>query len=220
MTFKEKTKTLVSKQVFKKLEKYCNLIEEKNKVMNLTGFSDDKLWQEGIYESIFVLSMGISQKENLKILDIGAGAGFPSIPFLIAFPNNELHIYEPMKKRIEFLELVKKQLKLNVYLHNIRAEDSQEENIYDVVTARAVTKFKILSEISHKVAKINGLFYFIKGPKAEAEIKDAKKIISILSIEPEVFNLKIGEKENKVIKYNKKAFTPDGFPRSWSKISK
>lgn len=218
MSFKDKTKKIVSEQSFFKLEKYVELIEEKNKVMNLTGFSDDRLWEEGIYESIFLLINSFGKVSNKKILDIGAGAGFPSVPYLIAFPQNELTIYEPIKKRTLFLEEVKKTLSLNIDIKNIRAEESKDLEKFDLITARAVAPFKILAEISHRPAKIGAIFAFLKGPRAKEEIQDASKICRELSIKPTVLNLVMDTRDNYVITYTKDCITPLEFPREWKII--
>ncbi|NQZ65637.1 MAG: 16S rRNA (guanine(527)-N(7))-methyltransferase RsmG [Mycoplasmatales bacterium] len=220
MTFKEKTKNLVSEQAFKNLEKYVYLIEEKNLVMNLTGFKGDKLWGEGIYESILLLKESFGIVNNKKILDIGSGAGFPSVPYLIAFPNNELTIYEPQKKRTKFLSIVKDTLNLNMRILNIRAEDSKEEEYFDFITARAVANFSIMAEISHKPAKIGAKFSFIKGPKAEEEIKESLNISRQLNLFPELKKISINGKNNILIIYSKNEKTPERFPRKWTEIIK
>ena len=218
MTFKELTRQLVSEESFINLEKYVNLIEEKNKVMNLTGFSGDRLWQEGIYESIFVLIEGFGKAESKEILDIGAGAGFPSVPYLIAFPNNKLTIYEPQRKRTLFLEEVKNELNLNIDIQNIRAEDSKDVEKFDLITARAVASFKILAEISHRPAKINAQFAFMKGPKAQEELNESKWICNKLSINAQIRAIETRGRENNIITYKKENKTPEGFPREWKLI--
>ena len=124
MSFKQITKDHINNaQIFSNLEKYVTLIEKYNKVMNLTGFSKDRLWEEGIYESLVSLETAFGKNVKGKLLDIGAGAGFPSIPYLINNPNLELTIFEPQKKRLNFLEIVKDTLNLNVRLVNTRVEE-------------------------------------------------------------------------------------------------
>lgn len=83
----------IDKGILEKLSQYYFLIEEKNQVFNLTAFSDLKLVEEGLIESILLLSeidKSIYSLKNKKILDIGAGAGFPSLPYLI-FTNEDLN---------------------------------------------------------------------------------------------------------------------------------
>lgn len=220
MTFKDLTKQLVPEDRFDLLERYFNMIEEKNAVMNLTGFSGDRLWQEGIYESIYVLIKAFGKVENKNILDIGAGAGFPSVPYLIAFPNNSLTIYEPKNKRTLFLESVKEELNLNIDIKNIRAEESNEKNKFDLITARAVASFKVLAEISHSPAKIGAKFGFMKGPKVHEEVKESSWIINRLKISPEIIKIDTEGRDNYVISYLKEEETPVDIPREWRVIVK
>ena len=220
MTYKDKVKEITTNESFDNLVKYVQMIEEKNKVMNLTGFKEDRLWEEGIYESIVLLEKGFGKANNKKILDIGAGVGFPSVPYLIANPTNELTIYEPTKKRTLFLQDVAKELGLNIKIINIRAEDSQQIEYFDLITARAVASFKILAEISHKPAKIGARFAFIKGPKAKQEIEDALKIKKELDIMPIIEEVILDSKTNNIVSYSKKGQTPLKYPRKWVEIIK
>ena len=222
MTFKEKTQAHINNEVkFAKLERYVELIEEKNKVMNLTGFTGDDLWKYGIYESIISLENGIEDHHG-RLLDIGAGAGFPSVPYLIAHPQIELSIFEPLQKRTKFLEEVSKELELNIHLVITRAEEFAGENLFDYITARAVAPLKALVEISHKLSKKNGKFIWIKGPSYEEELEKSKKIFKKLSITPEVkkVNSEIDDKTTFLIIYSKTIETPQGIPRNWAQIVK
>ncbi|QJB71470.1 16S rRNA (guanine(527)-N(7))-methyltransferase RsmG [Mycoplasma sp. 1654_15] len=177
LDFKEKTRQLVNnEQIFWKLEQYVNLIEEKNKVMNLTGFSEDQLWKEGIYESIICLQPIIKNNKNSQsLLDVGAGAGFPSIPFLIFNTSIKLTIIEKLKKRCNFLELVKE--KLNLDFEIINDSVSNLDKNFDFITARAVGSINFLFKITKKLQKPTTSFIYIKGPKVFEEILEAKNAL-------------------------------------------
>ncbi|CAM9148886.1 16S rRNA (guanine(527)-N(7))-methyltransferase RsmG [Mycoplasma marinum] len=221
MTFKEKTKKHINnEELFTKLCKYVDMIEETNKYMNLTGFTGDKLWEEGIYESITALETGINNPNGKLMLDIGAGAGFPSIPYLIVHPELNVVIYEPSKKRTDFLAEVSKILGLNVEIQRIRVEDSKERERFDIVTARAVVKFKHLLEASHHVAKMNGEFVFVKGPKAHIEIEEAIQTSKKFGVWAKRIDISTEEKSNNLIYYRKEKETPAKYPRAWSVITK
>ena len=156
MTFKEKTFELINKNevVFNDLITYVNLIEKTNKSINLTGFTGDSLWREGIYQSIILMQESFHNTEDKQMLDIGAGVGFPSIPFLIYKRNFDLFISEPNNKRVDFLKKVNEELSLNISFITVRIEDYQENQTFDMITARAVTSLKNLIEISSKVGSI------------------------------------------------------------------
>lgn len=222
MNFKEIVRNHIKNDdSFLKLERYVELIEEKNKVMNLTGFSGDKLWQEGIYESIISLESFIEDNHK-EILDIGAGAGFPSIPYAIAYPDKHITIIEPLQKRMLFLDEVVKELNLNVTLVVGRAEESNLKNTFDAITARAVAPLKVLIEISYKLGKIGCVFGWVKGPKIQEETIEAKNIISKFGIV--VKNHKImlenTDKEIYISEYKKEKEIPNGYPRNWAQIAK
>ncbi len=86
--------------------------------------------------------------ETIKLLDIGAGAGFPSLPMKILYPELDVTIIDSLNKRINFLQLLAQELDLNgVHFYHGRAEDfAQDKNCraqYDFVTARAVARMQV-----------------------------------------------------------------------------
>ncbi|MBN3535083.1 16S rRNA (guanine(527)-N(7))-methyltransferase RsmG [Mycoplasma procyoni] len=225
-SFKEKTRQIVNnEQAFLKLEKYVELIEEKNKHMNLTGFSGDKLWEEGIFESIVFLQNQFQKEglinKNIELLDVGAGAGFPSVPYAIINENVNLTIYEPMQKRVDFLNIVKAELNLKMNAFKIRAEESKEKEKFDFVCARAVMDLRKLIEVTHFLAKKGSVFSFLKGPKVFEEQKEASWIMSELKIDPKIEKINTqNDKDNYSFSFSKTDKTPEVFPRKWEKILK
>lgn len=223
MTFKEKTREFVLKvadeKAFANLETYVSMIEEKNKVMNLTGFSGDRLWKEGIFESIISLYQFFGNPGNKKLLDIGAGAGFPSVPFKIVFPETNLTIIEPLNKRMIFLEEVFKNLNLKANLLIARAEEVKDKT-FDLITARAVAPLKVLLEISSQLGDINTHYAFLKGPSVFEELDEAKAIINKLKIDGQIKKITSQdlEREAYAFEYKKQFDTPNGYPRPWAKI--
>ena len=219
MNFKDLTKNHINNpEVFISLEKYVALIEKHNKVMNLTGFSGQKLWEEGIYESIVSLDTAFGKNIKGKLLDIGAGVGFPSIPYLINNPDLELTIFEPLKKRLNFLEIVKNELNLNIKLINTRVEDFLQKEIFDYVTARAVSSLKNLLQAGAHVPKINGHFGFIKGPKYQDEIHSAKQVLNELDWPFTIKKVMLPNKQTFIIKIKKNKPSPNKYPLPWKDI--
>ena len=209
-----------------KLNEYYELIETENSKYNLTGFHDEILFKYGIIENILIfqeIEKKIISLDNLNILDIGAGAGFPSLPFLI-FKNESfnLTIYEAQKKRCSFLQLVIDKLNIkNINIVNIRCENSTDYSKFDFVTARAVSEFKNLVEISHKLGKMNSYFCFLKSKKYNLEIDNAKWIIKKLMLNVQVLRLNIFfDIENILLYFQKNKLTPEGIPREWKTIIK
>ncbi|WKX02430.1 16S rRNA (guanine(527)-N(7))-methyltransferase RsmG [Candidatus Mycoplasma mahonii] len=225
MNYKELTREHINDElIFAKLEEYVEIIESQNKVMNLTGFKGDVLWKEGILESILTLEAAFPHTEDFiekKLLDIGAGVGFPSIPFVISHPELELIMFEPQEKRMIFLMETCVKLKLNARVQMTRVEDAKMFNYFDYITARAVAEFRYLCEASIHIGKKFSEYAFIKGPMAKEEIKAAKKIIKILNVSPKIVPVKtIKDKEVNLITYTKKSLHLQGYPRPWKDIVK
>ena len=133
----------------------------------------------------------------MHLCDVGAGAGFPSIPLKIAFPDMKLTIIDPLNKRMEFLKVVIKELNLeNVEILVARAEDvsKNRKEKYDIVTARAVARLNILTELVSQLVKVNGRFIAMKGQKGEEELVEAEnalktcnfKLVSKINLDPSV----------------------------------
>ena len=202
---------------------YAALLKEWNEKMNLTGISEEpEVLQMHFYDSIVPLAR-LQIKEG-KFADVGAGAGFPSLPCLIAFPNLQVTIIEPLQKRCVFLNEVVKQLGLeNVSIMNARAEDFVADNreSFDIVSARAVANLNILSELCLPLVKKDGIFLAMKGSSGLAEKDAAAKAVSILGGKFETaFEEKVGEHTHINLIYRKCKETPTKYPRAYAKIKK
>ncbi len=218
--FYEKYK--ISSKQKKQYEDYLNLIQEYNKVMNLTGI-DDKF---GVYLKHYYDSLLIEKyipKSNLKIADLGSGAGLPGIVLAIYYPENNFYLIEPLKKRCKFLEKVKDDLNLeNVFIINKRAEQLQKEQ-YDIVVSRAVAKLNILLELSIPLVKVDGLFIALKGASALGEVNEAQDALKKLNctvkeIQEEIIPFENSKRHNIIIKKLKK--TNEKYPRNFGQIKK
>lgn len=199
---------------------YATLIEW-NKKMNLTGITEkEEVYEKHFYDSLSA-SLAIYFQDVKRICDIGAGAGFPSIPLAICFPHLHITIVDSLKKRITFLEHLISKLKLDhVELFHDRAETfgrkREMRESFDVVTARAVAKLSVLSELCLPLVKKNGIFLVMKGPKVSKEIAEAERALSILGgivtkrVETE---LPIEKSERNILVIEKTKQTPKRYPR-------
>ncbi|MHA3859486.1 16S rRNA (guanine(527)-N(7))-methyltransferase RsmG [Mycoplasma sp. Z463D] len=209
---------------FALFQKYVDLIEEKNKVMNLTGFTGERLWEEGILESLYFMQEITKGLENGEILDIGAGAGFPSIPYVLTKPNNHITIYEPIGKRVNFLNQVIDELDLHDYVKvlKMRSEEQKEKNLFDVVTARAVADVRALLMSSFHLVKVKGKMALLKGIKVHEELENAKDILAKLDYDialKEFIQPDVG-RDNFILTITKNRSTPKEFPYLWKDIKK
>ncbi|UUM25714.1 16S rRNA (guanine(527)-N(7))-methyltransferase RsmG [Mycoplasmopsis agalactiae] len=209
------------------LYKYAQMIYEQNKVMNICGFdSIDEIFNQGILGSILVFENAISEYnldfKGKKILDIGAGAGFPSVPLLIALDNEfELVIIESIAKRCAFLETIKTEFKLNLTIINDRAENVNSYNSYfDYVCARALgSVIKIYLMANHHLAQ-NGCFILPKGKNYQDEVAEfqAKFNLEKGNITFFEYEDKINNEHSSLVVVKKTKPTPRGWPWKWAKI--
>ncbi len=176
----EKLKINYNEEQIKKLDIYKDFLIEYNSHTNLTAIKTE----EGIYLKHFYDSLTINEhlEENLKILDIGTGAGFPGMVLALFHPNCQLVLLDANNKKIKFLRELQEKLKLkNVTLINERAEEFVRKNFenFDIVTSRAVADLRILSELSLPALKVGGLFLPMKA-NIETELETSKETIEIL----------------------------------------
>lgn len=214
---------VVSDEMKQQFLLYKNLIQEVNKVLNLTGIDDD----EGIYLKHFYDSLLISPLINsgANVCDVGSGAGFPGIVLAIARPDIMIVCIEPTTKRTAFLERVVLECGLkNVKILNQRAEDIIESyrESFDVATARAVAYLDILAELCMPFVKVGGTFIAMKGSRGIEEWDEAKKAVKILGgklrksheFNDDIMGVRYNLEIEKIAKTHKK------YPRSYAKIKK
>lgn len=148
------------------LDKYYQLLIEWNKVMNLTGITEEKeVYLKHFYDSLTIAKVIDLTKEK-SLCDVGSGAGFPGMVLKIVFPNLKVTLVDSLNKRIKFLTEVANELNLkDIALVNARAEDFAKNNRekFDVVTARAVAPINVLLEYCLPLTKVGKYFIALKG---------------------------------------------------------
>jgi 16S rRNA (guanine527-N7)-methyltransferase len=211
----------LSSTQLEQFENYYNTLVEWNEKMNLTAITEkSEVYLKHFYDSI-TAGFYFDFNQPLSICDVGAGAGFPSIPLKIVFPELKVTIVDSLNKRIQFLDHLANQLKLeNVQFIHDRAEtfgqsiDYRES--YDVVTARAVARMSVLSELCLPLVKQGGTFVAMKGATGNEELFAGKKAISTLGgviKESYSFILPFEESERNIFLIEKEKPTPKKYPR-------
>lgn len=206
------------------LEMYYNLLIEWNNKMNLTGITDrNSVYLKHFYDCITLIK-AIDLTKNLKIVDVGSGAGFPGLVLKIVFPNLNVVLVDALNKRINFLNHVIESLKLeNIVAIHDRIENYAKNNfeVFDLVTCRAVAKLNIISELCLPLAKVNGYFIPMKAT-IEDEISDTKYLEVLKSKVESVitFNLPIENSVRNLIVIKKYGSIDKKYPRQYDKIIK
>ena len=199
------------------LEMYYNLLIEWNNKMNLTGITErNSVYLKHFYDCITLIK-AIDLTKNLKIVDVGTGAGFPGLVLKIVFPNLDVVLVDALNKRINFLNHVIESLKLeNIEAIHDRIENYAKNNleVFDLVTCRAVAKLNIISELCLPLAKINGYFIPMKAT-IEDEISDTKYLEVLKSKVESVitFNLPIENSVRNLIVIKKYGSIDKRYPR-------
>ncbi len=202
---------------------YAKMLVEWNEKMNLTAITD----LGEIYEKHFLDSILPSFSFSIKgsLCDVGAGAGFPSIPLKIVYPELSVTIIETLGKRVTFLNELVKELGLEgVTCLHARAEEACKDfrEQFDLVTARAVANLPMLSELCIPFVRIGGSFIAMKGSGGYEELKEAEKAIRILGCElasQHESSLSDGSKRVN-LEFKKIKPTPKQYPRAFAKIKK
>ena len=210
--------------IIQKFEMYYNKLIEVNEYMNLTAITEkNEVYLKHFLDSLSILK-AINKNDSYSILDVGSGAGFPSIPLAIVDSKANVVIIDALNKRINFLNELVKELGLNnVNAYHKRAEEYAKEKreSFDYVTARAVARLNILAELCLPLVKIGGSFIAMKGQIADEELKEAKKAIEILGGKVKKiidFDLPDDAGKREIIIIEKVKATPNKYPRDFNKI--
>lgn len=207
---------------------FHRLLVEWNKKMNLTGITDyDEVLSKHFFDSLTCIK-GLNDWTNLKVIDVGTGAGFPGVPMKIANPSMEITLLDSLSKRINFLDVVADELELeNVELIHGRAEDygqdSEYRETYDAAISRAVADLAVLSEYVLPFIKIGGVFVAQKSMNAKDEIQLANNAIEILGGKiRDIIDVKVPGTEivHALVVIEKITATPDKYPRKAGKPTK
>ena len=222
--FKDAEINLTAEQE-EKFEKFCGILKEYNEKFNLTSITDD----EGIYEKHFTDSLKGEEffPLNAKVIEIGSGGGFPSVPLKIARADLSFTLLEATEKKCGYLRTVGKELGFGNYVVVCgRAEEFGKKGEYrekfDVATARAVARLNVLCEYCLPFVKKGGYFVAYKGD-AQEEIKEAEKAMEILGgkiVEVKDFILSEKSGRRNIIVIKKERETPAEYPRLNGAIKK
>ena len=209
-----------------RLHRLSNLLVETNKVTNLTAITDEK----AIMLKHFLDSATVCKHSplNSKVIDVGCGAGFPSLPLAILRSDVNVTSLDSTGKKIDFVNKVAHELELN----NVEGVCGRAESFivnrresYDVCTGRAVSRLNVLSEICIPFVKTGGIFVAMKSSKGEEEYSEAKSGIGRLGSEFSLKeNITLASPEESLSReiyiFIKNRKTPLEFPRNYSQITK
>ena len=208
--------------------KYMRLLQEWNEKINLTAITED----EEVIKKHFIDCIKAFKSDAIKnarnIIDVGTGAGFPGLPIAIMNPNVEVTLLDSLNKRINYLNIVVRELGLkNVTTIHSRAEDGARKQElrekFDVATSRAVANMAVLSEFCMPYVRKGGYFVALKGPSIYEELKNAGNAIKTLGGELKgIIEVSIEETDLKhnIVEVEKIKPCPKTYPRKAGTITK
>lgn len=161
---------------------YERIFLEKNAHTNLISKNDEKfLFEKHIFDSL-AINKFLNPKEGEKLLDIGTGGGFPSIPVAIFYDFLNVFALDSIAKKIKLIEEIKTDLNLkNLFPLCERVEKLKIQD-YDYVTTRAVAPLDVILKYAIPKLKSGGYFIAYKSKKALYELKDAQKTIKSMNV--------------------------------------
>ena len=167
----DKEEIALSDDVIIKLENFASLLHQWNQIHNLTGAKTVDAIYVNIVDSLFPLTFIAKPK---TLLDVGTGAGFPGLVLAIAYPQTEVVLAEPLKKRVSFL----KYAAIDLGLSNVKVEAKRvefvEHDAFELITSRAVTNTKLLLDLTQEISDSKTEYLFYKGSRVFDEIEDVQ----------------------------------------------
>jgi len=217
----EKLNINITSDILEKLDNYYKMLVLYNKKVNLTAITEEKdVYLKHFYDSLTLIK-AINLNKNLKVCDVGTGAGFPGLVLKIVFPTLSITLVDSLEKRVKFLNDVIEKLDLeDISAVHSRIEDFKQMEEYDLVVSRAVSKTSTILELSSQLPKVNGFVILMKANVTE-ELKEAKNAIEKLSYKLENvinFKLPIEDSERNLVVLKKVNHTKNIYPRPYSKI--
>ena len=177
-----------------RLHAFLDVLYEANQTTNLTAIRDEAdAWMRHIFDALTLLpvlaELEPGEGDQIKVCDVGSGGGVPAIPLAIVRPDVSFTMLEATSRKTKLLESFIEKLGLtNISVVNGRAErlgafeGGELRDGFDLVTARALGRVTVASELCVPLARKGGIIALIKGQKADEELAEAKKALHMLHV--------------------------------------
>ena len=219
-----KLNILVTSENMQKLRILFEELVKYNQKTNLTRIIEkEEVYLKHFYDSL-TITKEIDLNQDIKLIDLGSGAGFPGIVLKIFYPNLIITLLDSNNKKTDWLKYICYKLNIEAVIVHDRVENFAKTNLndYDIVTSRAVANLRVLSELSLPLVKKNGFFVPLKGNIGQ-ELLEAEDTIEIMGgkvINKTSFNLPHDMGLRTILKIEKKRDTSLTEIRSYDKILK
>ena len=212
-----------------KLYTICSELDQKSKQFNLTAITDpEEVLRKHIIDCLFAAEcVRDLSGESATLLDVGSGAGFPSLPTAAVLPNVSVTAMDATAKKTVYMNGTADLAGIeNFNAVNKRAEEAAREGMaesFDLVSARAVARLNVLMELCIPFLKVGGYFVSMKGAAADEEMKEAEgaaRKLGAVFVKKVPYTLPDLDDARFILIYRKDSKTPSLYPRNFSQISK
>ena len=209
-----------------RFDRYAQLLVEWNEKMNLTAITQPKDIVDKHFLDSLIPALAVELPQGASIIDVGTGAGFPSIPLAILRPDLRITLLDSLNKRLLFLEEVCRQLAIDAPRIHARAEEAgrrpQLREQFDFATARAVAHLRELREYCLPFVKVGGAFLALKGGDVAQETQEAAKAVAAMGGQVErAFPASLPDGSARtILVLRKRSQTLAKYPRPSAKIAK
>lgn len=216
----------ITQEQMEKLDRYAEVLMEWNEKMNLTAIKKPEEIVTKHFVDSLTLLRALDLAEGARLIDVGTGAGFPSVPLKVLRPDLRLTLLDSLNKRITFLSALSGELGQENLCVHARAEEAGQNPAYrqqyEVATARAVAHLRDLMEYCLPLVKVNGVFAAMKSGEIDVELAEAQKAVKLLGGSVEKihrFTLPDGSARS-IVLVRKISQTSPKYPRPHAKIAK
>ncbi|MCL5103831.1 MAG: 16S rRNA (guanine(527)-N(7))-methyltransferase RsmG [Armatimonadetes bacterium] len=208
------------------LDRFAEFLVEINLRFNLTRITDPEDIVTSHYLDSLTCLAALNVKPGERIMDVGAGAGFPGIPIKIARPDIDLTLLEATRKKVDFMNEAIDLLGLeNAIAVHGRAEEIGHDTAYrerfGVVYARALSGMKVLVELCLPLVRVGGYVVAQKSSDIEQELAAARPMIGQLGGQIErmpSIHIPGTDITRTLVLIGKVKPTPERFPRAYGRI--
>lgn len=225
----------ISQKQLEQMDCFCSFLNKKNKVMNLTAINDPEEMEikhlvdslEGVPVIKKIAEELETSVDDLSLIDVGCGAGFPGIPLKILLPETYFVLLDSLHKRIEFVKDAVKLIGLDkIQCFAARAEefaDEEHRESFDICVSRAVAEMNVLLEYCLPFVKVGGYCILYKSDNCAEEIEKATNALNLLGGSlSDIYTLELpkGYGSRTLLVIKKTSETPLKYPRRPGKPSK
>lgn len=213
----------LNRELYEKLDIYAEFLVSYNEKVNLTAITEpSEILRKHFIDSLMLLKYA-DIPEISSLIDVGTGAGFPSVPVKLYRPDIRLTVLDSLNKRVIFLRELCDKLAIEAEFIHGRAEDISKMPEYrekfDFSCARAVAGMPLLSELCVPFIKVGGSFFALKGPNEDISLgENAVRILG--GVISEILEYELFDEQRRIAVVKKISHTPPKYPRNSSQIKK